>query len=54
MSEKFDPAPFDKHAAEPSKKDQPSDKVRGELEKGRRQLPGVRSAKQYFAEEDNA
>jgi hypothetical protein len=34
MSEKFDPAPFDKHAAEPAKKDQPSDKVRGELEKG--------------------
>ena len=34
MSEKFDPAPLDKHAAKPGKKDPLSDKAHGELEKG--------------------
>jgi hypothetical protein len=34
MSEKFDPAPLDKHAEKPGKKDPLSDKAHGELEKG--------------------
>lgn len=34
MSEKFEPAPLDKHAEKPGKKDKLSDKAHGELEKG--------------------
>ena|ERR1700761_8968661 len=48
MSEKFDPAPLDKHAAKPGKKDPLSDKAHGELEKGLEDS-GLRPAKQHFA-----
>ena len=34
MSKKFDPAPLDKHAAKPGKKDPLSENAHGELEKG--------------------
>ena len=34
MSGKFEPAPLDKHAEKPGKKDKLADKAHGELEKG--------------------
>ena len=49
MSEKFEPAPFDKHAEKPDKKDQLADKAHGELEKGLEDsFSSLRSAEQRF------